>query len=219
MPEGQELEPGAPRDPATLRVSDGERHAVAEVLREAAGEGRLDLEELDQRLEATYAARTYADLVPLTADLPVAHPAEAPARAPVRQVPSGGGPAYGSTVGVMSETRRTGVWVPGDHHTAVAVMGSSVVDLRQAVLRPGAETVITATAVMGSIEVVIDAHTEVVVSGIGVMGDFSESASKVARELGPSSPVVRVRGLALMGAVNVKRKGPPGASRWPRRRR
>ncbi|MGZ4466074.1 MAG: DUF1707 SHOCT-like domain-containing protein, partial [Nocardioides sp.] len=52
-------------DPGRLRVSDAERHQVAEVLREAAGEGRLDLDELDARLEAAYAARTYADLVPL----------------------------------------------------------------------------------------------------------------------------------------------------------
>ncbi len=43
---------------------------MAEELRTAAGEGRIDLEELDERLEATYAARTYADLVPITIDLP-----------------------------------------------------------------------------------------------------------------------------------------------------
>ena len=58
------------QDPARLRISDSDRHQVAEVLREAAGEGRIDFEELDQRLEATYAARTYADLVPITLDLP-----------------------------------------------------------------------------------------------------------------------------------------------------
>ena len=57
-------------DPAQLRISDDDRHRVAEVLREAAGEGRIDLDELDQRLEATYAAKTYADLVPITVDLP-----------------------------------------------------------------------------------------------------------------------------------------------------
>ena len=68
-------------DPARLRISDQERHQVAEMLREAAGEGRLDLDELDERLEATYAARTYADLVPITLDLP-AHP-----RAPVPVAP------------------------------------------------------------------------------------------------------------------------------------
>src|SRR4051794_7789626 len=57
-------------DPSRLRISDQDRHHVAEVLREAAGEGRIDLEELDQRLEATYAARTYADLVPITSTCP-----------------------------------------------------------------------------------------------------------------------------------------------------
>src|ERR687894_2167434 len=64
-------------DPAQLRISDADRHQVAEILREAAGEGRLDLDELDERLEATYAARTYADLVPITFDLP-AHPHQRP---------------------------------------------------------------------------------------------------------------------------------------------
>src|SRR3712207_5042198 len=66
-------------DPAQLRISDAERHQVAEILRQAAGEGRLDLEELDERLEATYAARTYADLVPITLDLP-SHPHRPPVR-------------------------------------------------------------------------------------------------------------------------------------------
>ena len=69
-----ELKPqGGGHDPAQLRISDAERHQVAEILREAAGEGRLDIDELDQRLESTYAARTYADLVPITFDLP-SHP-------------------------------------------------------------------------------------------------------------------------------------------------
>ena len=59
-----------PADPSRLRVSDEERHAVADLLRQVAGEGRLDLEELEERLERTYAAKTYGDLVPLTSDLP-----------------------------------------------------------------------------------------------------------------------------------------------------
>jgi hypothetical protein len=86
-------------------------------------------------------------------------------------------------------------------------MGSVVLDLRQAALAPGRETVITANAVMGSVEVIVDTWTDVVVSGVGIMGDFSDSSAKVERVIGPSSPVVRVRGLALMGSVNVKRRG------------
>lgn len=60
-------------------MSDGEREAVATRLRDAAAEGRLDPEELDERLTTAYAARTRADLVPLTRDLPVPGPAPPPA--------------------------------------------------------------------------------------------------------------------------------------------
>lgn len=59
-----------PHDRSRMRISDAERDQVAEVLREAAAEGRITLDELDERLDTTYAAKTYADLEPLTADLP-----------------------------------------------------------------------------------------------------------------------------------------------------
>ena len=68
------------------RVSDREREAVAERLRDAAAEGRLDAEELDERLTVAYRARTVSDLAPLTADLPPA-PAPPPARRPIPQSP------------------------------------------------------------------------------------------------------------------------------------
>jgi hypothetical protein len=208
------------RDPGALRIGDKERNAVAELLREAAGEGRLDLDELDERLEATYSARTYADLVPLTADLPVGHQGQAvpgllPVTAPThgRPVPARVTSSHAVSFAMMAETRRQGSWSPGDAHQAFAVMGSVVLDLRQAQLTPGRETVITANAIMGSVEVVVDAWTEVVVTGLGIMGDFSESSSKVESQVGPDSPVVRVRGLALMGSVNVRRRGEPRARR------
>ena len=59
-----------------LRIADADRERVAERLRRAAGEGRLVPEELEQRLEAAFAARTEADLAPLVADLPADPPAQ-----------------------------------------------------------------------------------------------------------------------------------------------
>ncbi|QVQ54804.1 DUF1707 domain-containing protein [Spiractinospora alimapuensis] len=53
-----------------MRAADSDRDQVAERLREAAAEGRIALDELDERLERTYQARTYGDLIPITADLP-----------------------------------------------------------------------------------------------------------------------------------------------------
>ena len=57
-----------------IRASDAERERVADELRAHAGEGRLDVDELDERLKAAYAARTRADLQVLTADLPAPPP-------------------------------------------------------------------------------------------------------------------------------------------------
>jgi Domain of unknown function (DUF1707) len=61
-----------PAQPGQLRASHQDRDRVVEVLRVAAGDGRLTAEELDQRLEAALTARTYAELAVLTTDLPAA---------------------------------------------------------------------------------------------------------------------------------------------------
>ena len=68
-------ESGLPRPSADsrpeLRASDADRELVAERLRDALAEGRLDMEEFGERLDAVYQARTYGELAPLTKDLPV----------------------------------------------------------------------------------------------------------------------------------------------------
>jgi len=55
-----------------LRASHADRDQVVELLRVAAGDGRLSPEELDDRLERALTARTYTELAALTADLPAA---------------------------------------------------------------------------------------------------------------------------------------------------
>ena len=198
-------------EPARLRISDQERHQVAEVLRKAAGEGRIDLDELDERLEATFAAKTYADLVPITADLPAALHEGGVQPLPVqRQVGHVvAGPAYQSSFAMMSETKRSGPWQVGATHNAFALMGGVTLDLRQAIFAKR-EVVINASALMGGVDIIVNPHTLVVVEGMGIMGDFSESRPKVTPDLRPDSPVVRVRGMALMAGVNVQRKAMPG---------
>jgi len=56
--------------PNRLRTSDAEREQVAKILRAAMTEGRLTLEEGEERLGAVYAAKFRDELLPLTADLP-----------------------------------------------------------------------------------------------------------------------------------------------------
>jgi hypothetical protein len=64
-----------------LRASDAEREQTVAALRAAAGEGRLTVEELDERTTAAYAAVTRGDLARLLDDLPAARtPESRPAR-------------------------------------------------------------------------------------------------------------------------------------------
>lgn len=63
---------------AGIRASDADREHTAELLRAAAGEGRLTVEELDQRLAAAYGAVSRGELAPLTADLPLPPPVVPP---------------------------------------------------------------------------------------------------------------------------------------------
>ena len=204
-----ELEP----DPSQMRISDADRHQVAEFLREAAGEGRLDLDELDERLEATYAARTYADLVPITHDLPVQPSAQAPVQRPmtgaaVSRPAPGTAVRYDSSVAIMSGVDRKGLWEVGPTHSVFCVMGGVDIDLREAVFA-SPEVVITANTLMGGVDVIVDERTRVIVEGVGIMGAFEQARDRVEPQLTDDSPVVRVRGAAIMGAVSVIRKGPP----------
>jgi predicted membrane protein len=93
-------------------------------------------------------------------------------------------------------------------------MGGVLVDLRDAVFE-APETVITVTAVMGGVQVLVPEDVRVVEHGLGLMGGFTSACAKSvtqgSRDLPADAPVVRVRGVAVMGGVEVRRV--------PRRRR
>ena len=76
-----------------MRVSDAEREAAAAELREHFASGRLDQEELNERLSAVFAARTRGDLNAIFTDLPSAGHTRVGAGA------AGGGPAFGGLSG------------------------------------------------------------------------------------------------------------------------
>jgi hypothetical protein len=201
-------------DPSQLRISDADRHQVAEVLREAAGEGRIDLDELDERLEAAYAARTYADLVPITVDLPAAAATHLPTRlsaghvagaAAARPAPVVPGPAEERHVAILSGLDRKGVWMVPQHLTVLAFMGGVDLDLREAQFA-GREVTITINAFLGGADITVNPHTHVIVEGTGIMGGYSGPSERAPAELDADSPIVRIRGVAILGGVSVTRK-------------
>jgi hypothetical protein len=187
-------------DPRQLRASDADRERVAEVLRTSASEGRLDLDELDERLRAVYAARTYADLEPLLMDLPT------PATTPVALdgVPPRPGEVAerGGAIAVMSGFHRRGSWVPPRLFTCLAFWGGGTLDLRDARFLYG-DLKIRAFALMGGVDVIVPDDAEVDVTGVGLMGGFNHGAAMAGRH---GAPRIVVTGFAFWGGVNVRRK-------------
>ena len=174
-----------------MRASDAEREAVVERLRIASVEGRLTLEELTERSEAAYAAVTRADLERIIADLPsMGAPGADPAPLQVRRRFSA----------VMGDCRERIVSRIDGPLEAVSVMGEVVLDLRGAQV-PTGEVSISATAVMGDVEIIVPDGVSVELSGHAFLGERRIDV----REARPGAPVpvIRVTGYACLGDVRV----------------
>ncbi|AVH58527.1 MULTISPECIES: DUF1707 SHOCT-like domain-containing protein [Streptomyces] len=193
-----------------LRASDADRERVAEQLRDALAEGRLDMEEFEERLEATYKARTYGELTPVTRDLPgaaavapvsmVKQPAESGSWAS-RIVGGEGSSSWG--VAIMAGFQRKGRWTVPKRFNSFAFWGGGEIDLREANFADR-EVVINCVAIMGGMNIVVPPGVEVVVRGFGIMGGFDQREDGQPGE--PGAPRVIVTGFAFWGGVGVERK-------------
>jgi Domain of unknown function (DUF1707) len=196
----------ARRTELDLRASDTDRERVADRLRAAAGNGRITMDELEERLDATYAAKTYGELVPITEDLPIED--ARPAGAGPSPVPSSalvvGEQQYhdrATAIAIMSGANRGGRWVVPRRVRVFAFWGGSVIDLRDARFESGT-TVVSAIAIMGGVQILAPEGVNVRVGGIGIMGGFGESGTNSV--LPDRAPVVLVRGFSFWGGVNVR---------------
>lgn len=192
-------------EPHKLRASDADRERVAEVLREAAGDGRLTMDELDERLDAVYTAKTYAELEPITHDLPDGVAGNAPVPAPSAAADParfGGEPTSSMAVAILGGFSRKGDWVVPKDFTAICFMGGGEIDLRDARFSER-EVSIHIVAIMGGCEVIVPEDATVFVTGVGIMGAFEHS---IAGSGTPDGPVIRINGVAIMGGVDVTRK-------------
>jgi hypothetical protein len=208
-----EPDPGPP----ALRASDVDRERVADVLRAAAGDGRLDLDELDERLHVAYGARTHDELVPLTADLGAPDALAAP-RSGSRAVgfsvrPGAGGARW--LISFLGGVDRRGRWRLSQRATAINVMGGSNLDLNEIEL--GAERVeLTVLSIMGGSEIRVPKGLKVEVSEFALMGgnsvDIADDAAPVA------GPVLHLRLLSIMGGTDVGRGPKPSRAERKARR-
>jgi hypothetical protein len=182
-----------------LRASDADRERTAEVLRRAAGEGRLTMDELEERLHTTYEARTHSELAGLTRDVVTAGEVSRAARMPVRRGGEGGAHWL---VSVMSGRDRKGRWRVGRRCHVINVMGGSDLDLNDAELADD-YVEMTVFSLMGGAEIRVPDGLNVEVSEFAFMGG---NDIRLGDELpDPGGPVLRLRLLSIMGGTDVTR--------------
>jgi hypothetical protein len=210
-----------PAGPGGLRASDADRDRIADILRDALAEGRLDASEHSERLDRAYAAKTMGELEPLVSDLPVGLGAapQVPATAADR-ADRGDNREYGrggenpTLVGILSGAERKGRWRVGSRINAVAILGGIEIDLTEATFT-SPELVIHCTAIMGGISIRVPEN--VTLRGSGVVGIMGGSDVKAFEADDPGAPVVRVDGVALCGGVDAKAKRGKKVKDWTKK--
>lgn len=192
-------------DLPSLRLPSPERREeVVARLTAAFAAGRLELEDLEQRLDIAMRAQTLGDLdivlngldrAPVTAPVVAPNKGEFVIDQPRRKLSR-------ATLIMMGGVDRKGKWAPARRHLNVAVMGGAFLDFREAVLQPG-ETNVYCFTMWGGIEIAVPEGLDVEVSGGALMGGLE----RVAQESGstdPRRPVLHIHAFALMGGIEVR---------------
>lgn len=169
-----------------LRASDAERDQAMNRLREAAGTGRLTLEELSDRVDTALSAKTRSELERIVADLPVE---TAPAATPA--------PARRTFLGIMGGDTLRGPMRLSDRATVVNVMGGVDLDLSQAKIDGGALT-IRIFSIMGGSTIRVPQGVRIDRSGFSLMGGDTIREFDDPPPSG-DAPVIHIRSFNLMG--------------------
>ena len=205
---------GAKRPSKTL-VRARERAAAS--LTEAFAEDELDVDEFEARLDRCWRAGSFGELEELFEDLtvslparvgeagggsePAGRPAEGSDEAPTRRAPPTERPGHDLVLAVMSGVGRGGRWTPPRHVNAVAVMGGVELDFREARF-PEGETTVNVLALMGGVEIVVPPGLAVDCGGAALMGGYDRLSQDGDARTAPGA-VLRIRGVALMGGIEV----------------
>jgi hypothetical protein len=192
------------------RASDSEREDTVAHLREAAAEGRLDVEELVARIDAAYTATTRAELEPLTADLPA--PTGAVFAAPPERR------ATGFVLSIFGSSDRAGRWRVAERLRVVNIFGGADLDLREATLA-APDVRVTVISIFGGSDIVVPEGMHVELSSFALFG--GDKLKLGGAEPAPGAPVVHVRCVSIFGGTDVvtkrgrSRRGPPAPPPLP----
>lgn len=197
-----EMGPSASAGLLPVLASLAERDAVAMRLQAAFAEHRLDEDEFDQRIKLALTARTTAELAGLVADLP----ASAQGGANVGPVAASGKPGK-FALAMKSSLRRAGRWSVPARFYSVVYKGGGLLDLRQAEFTAPVVTIV-AISYKSRTEILLPPHARVELGGLGVSsgretGETGETGEAALARTPIKAPVVRVKGVAYKGAIEV----------------
>jgi len=177
------------------RATDTDRFQIAQLLAYAAEQGRLQMNEYEDRLTRAYAATTYQELDRLRADL-LGSTVAARRGGNCNPAPST------LLLALMSGFERRGRWNVPKKLTTFTLWGSGVLDLRYADFT-SPEVDLHAYSIMGTQTILLPPEINVEIHGRAVMGGFDR---QVLGEGTPGAPKVNIRGFSLWGGVGIKRK-------------
>jgi hypothetical protein len=174
------------------RAGDADRERVAEKLRVAAGDGRIDLAELEERLERAYGAKTYSELDALLADLPDEPPAEALA-APVAET------MMLKTHG--SDVKQNGRWTVPQRIVVECGVPNVVIDFTEATCAHR-EITVEAIARWGAIKLVVPRGWTVRVDGTST--NTSHISNKADAPTESTAPTLTLIGHPRSGHIKIR---------------
>jgi Cell wall-active antibiotics response 4TMS YvqF/Domain of unknown function (DUF1707) len=181
------------------------RERVIGALQEHFAHDALDVDEFERRVTLAHTSESPEDIGTLLDDLPAL--AEAPSRAPkAALVPVGEVRPAQTLRAIMSSTERRGPWTVPRHLRVRSTMSSTVLDFRAARLPAGAVE-IDLRVVMSSVEILVPPGLAVETEGVAIMGSF-EHVDRAPAHPDPEAPLLRVRGLVVMGSVEIKMRLP-----------
>lgn len=187
-----------PYAPAPL--AEAHRDRLVRLLSAAYANDLLSPEQLDQRLAAVYQARTVAELEQLLVD--PSDPRRSLEDWQRYHTAESLVPERGLAVAFAGGFGTKGQWLVPRHLKVWAVAGGGELDLREARFAPGV-TQIEVVSLMGGVEVTLPEGVRVEVVGGAFLGGFDYHAGTAAED--PGAPLVRISGVAVMGAVEVSR--------------
>jgi hypothetical protein len=192
--------------PLTVR-----REVVIDALSTHFANDVLDMDEFEQRVDLAHGARSIAELDGLLTDLePAADEEPSGSLVPQAEAPEG---AIATSVHkakrvltILSSIQRKGTWRVPKKLRVVTVMGAVDLDFREAELGPGI-TDVKVTSVMGGIAIIVPPDLQLECEGVSILGHF-EGMDRSAGERDPDAPLLRITGVAIMGAVETSTRLP-----------